>query len=403
MAIKFPRIFKSARKSQLEITPTFMPLEWVNSYISNGLTTNQRQLLELYLTVPELQAVINYKAKVFSGMRVKAVNDAGDERKIPAIDLFSSPNPIQNFREFSTQYYILRAIFGNEFIHPVFGSRKDRAVALWNLPPMNAKVIPAGKNIIPFNATDVSELISEYEFTYNGKTIIYQSDEIIHYNDNQVQFDRDQILLGDSKLRPLTQACENIKNAYEARGILIQNSALGMLTNNTTDGMGTVDLGPDEREALQKDYREKYGLTKAKWQLLITNRNLNWVSMAVNVGQLKLFEEVDSDFRTIANAHSFPPEILQSDSTYENKEKALIQLYNEAVIPEANEWLQGIANWMQLDVHLKADYSHISVLQMNKEQASKAMNWAAVGLAKAIEAGFMTVQEAEEEFKKYLS
>ena len=74
--------------------------------------------------------------------------------------------------------------------------------------------------------------------------------------------------------------------------------------------------------------------------------------MAVKVGDLKLFEEVDDDFKTIANAYSFPPEVLLPDTKYENKQKALVQLYQEAIIPEADEWLQGISNWMQVDFRL---------------------------------------------------
>ena len=403
MAIRNPFGRKAKKSQDVVVTPTFIPIEWMNAYLSDGLNANQKKFLELYLSVPELQAIINYKARVFSGMRVIAEDKNGNEINIPQLNLFAKPNPLQNFKEFAMQYYVLRAIFGNEFIHPVYGGDKKQARALWNLPPMNAEVIPVSSNLVPFNMTEVKELIKGYKFWYKGQTITYAPEEIIHYNDNQVQFNEDKILLGDSKLRPLTQACENIKNAYEARGILIYNSALGILSNETTDGQGTVDMPPKEKNQLQKDFKEQYGLTKHKWQILMTNARLNWQSMAINVGQLKLFEEVDSDFRTIANAHSFPPEILQTDSTYENKQKALIQLYQEAVIPEADEWLQGFSNWMGLDFELKSDFSHIAVLQMDKERASKSVNWAATGLAKAVESGLILQDEASEEFKKYLS
>ncbi len=402
MAFKlFPR--RNAKKSHdFEFTPTFMPLELVNAFIFNGLTASQKKFLDLYLTVPELQAIINYKARVFAGMQIKAVNKEGQEKDIPQLKLFAQPNPLQNFKEFSTQYYVLRAIFGNEFIHPVFGLNKDNVKALWNLPAMNAEVIPGDKTGIPFNMTEADELIKGYKFWYNGKFITYEADEIIHYNDNQVQFDKEKILLGDSKLRPLVQPCENIKNSYEARGILILNSALGILSNDTTDGAGKVPLAPKDKEQLQKDFKENYGLVRQKHQHIITNASLKWQSMAINTGQLKLFEEVEDDFKAIAHAHSFPPEVLLTSGTYENKEKALIQLYNEAIIPEADEWLQGLANWMELEFELKSDFSHIAVLQLDKERGSKAINWAAQGLSKAKEAELIDNDEAVEAFKKFL-
>lgn len=397
----FP-FLKKKQTQEVQFTPTFIPLELVNAWLSNSLDANQRKFLELYLSVPELQAIINYKARIFAGMRVKAVNEAGDEKDIPQLNLFAQPNPLQNFKEFSTQYYVLRAIFGNEFIHPVFGKKKDNVQAMWNLPPMGAEVVPVKNDKIPFNMTEIDELIEKYKFQYQGSVIEYQPEEIIHFNDNQVQFEKDKILLGDSKIRPLTQACENIKNAYEARGILITNSALGVLSNETTDGMGRIDISPTEKSELQEDFRKQYGLTRKKANIIMTNANLKWQSMTTDVGRLKLHDEVDTDFRTIANAHNFPPEVLQTSSTYENKQKAIVQLYQEAIIPEADEWLQGMGNWMELDVTLKSDFSHIAVLQADLERRSRALNQASSGLSKAVQSGILEQSLAEEEMKKYL-
>ena len=394
----------SKKSTPITATTTFFPLQFLAGYINQGLNANQQKFLELFLQVPELQAIIGYKARVFAGMNVIAQNDNGDEKTIKQIEIIKKPNPLQNQKEFLTQYYILRSIFGNEFIHPVVGANKDNPKALWNLPPMNAEVIPVdmGKQSI-FNMTDISEVIAGYKFEYDGTKLTYPADEIIHFNDNQVVFDKDKLRLGDSKLRPLVQPCENIKAAYEARGILISQGPKGILSNETTDGVGRLDLGAKEKEDLQEDMRKKYGMTRKKWDVILTNANLKWTSMATDTGKMKLFEEVDADFRTIANAFNFPPEILQTDSTYENKNKALIQLYQEAIIPEANEFLQGLRDWMGLSEHLVADFSHIAVLQADLERRAKSINWAATGLSKAVETNLTTEKEAAEEFKKYMS
>ncbi len=398
----FPFGRKSKKSQDTEFSPTFVSLEMANAFLSDGMSANQKKFLTLYLTVPELQAIINYKARIFSGMHVISEDSEGNEKKIPQIGLLNKPNPLQNFKELASQYYILRSIFGNSFMHPVYGGDRTKTQALWNLPAMNAEIIPVSNQSIPFNMTKVEELIKEYKFWYKGQKIVYQPDEIIHFNDNQVQFTDDKILLGDSKIRPLTQACENIKNAYEARGVIIYNSALGILSNETTDADGTADIAAEDKKQLQEGYKGGYGLSKHKNQIILTNAALKWQSMAIDIGKLKLFEEVDSDFRTIANAYSFPPEILQTDSTYENKQKALVQLYQEAVIPEADEWLLGLSDWMGLDAVLKSDWSHIAVLQIDKERASKSLNWAAAGLSKAKESGLIEDAEAKETFKKFL-
>ena len=394
-----------SQKSETVITPTFIPVSLINSILTSGTATD-KQLLKLYLGVPELQAIINYKATAFSDMTVKAVNPEGNERDIPQLGVFAKPNPLQNFKEFSVQYYVLRAIFGNAFLHPVFPIRAEDTQALWNLPPMNAEIIPADKKIIPFNATEADEIIKEYQFQYNGSTITYQPDEIIHYNDNQVRFDDNEFLLGESKITPLVQACENIKSAYEARGVLIQNSALGILTNESKDQVGTTPLEPKDKAELHEDH-SKYGIAKGKWQLIITNAPLKWQSMATDVSKLKLFEEVESDFRTIANAYSFPPELMQpspgSSLNPGDKSIALKQLYQDAIIPEANEWLLGLSDFMGLkNITFESDFSHVPALQADLEKRSKTLNWAATGLFKAIEGQFLSTDDAKKEFEKYL-
>lgn len=391
----------SRKSDEITATNTFFPLQFVEQYISQ-LTGSQKTFFDLYLTVPELQAVINYKARVFAGMKLKAIDSRGNEKQAPELDIFYEPNPIQNFKEFLQQYYILRAISGNAFIHPVYGVNKKNIAALWNLPPMNAKVNPVPGSYIPFNMTKKEELIDSYEFEFAGGKIKYEPEEIIHFNDNQIQFTKDRILLGDSKIRPLERTCNNIKDAYEARGILISNSPKGILSNETTDGIGRADITSKEKNDIQEDFRKNYGMTRRKWDVIITNANLKWQAMTTNVDSLKLFEEVSDGYQAICNAYNFPSEVLMPNSTYENKQKALVQLYQEAIIPEADEFLQGLSNWMGIDYELQADFSHVSILQADIERRSRSLNLIATGLAKAIEAGIMTVQEAQEEMKKYL-
>ena len=398
---------RSKSYSETLITPTFIPLDWLSNYLANVGDATDDKFLKFYLSVPELQAIINYRGRVFGSMRVKAFDASGKEIDIPQLKVFKKPNPLQNFKEFAMQYHVLRDIFGNEFIHPIFGVDPSMTATMWNLPPMDAEIIPAENKIIPFNTTELKEIIKEYHFKYDGQTIKYQPIEIIHFNDNQVRFDKNRFLLGDSKLRPLIQPCENIKSAYEARGVLIQNSALGILSNVGTDQAGTVPMNPDDKDQLHEDYK-KYGLTKNKWNLIITNASLKWQSMAVKTGDLKLFEEVDSDFRTIAGQYNFPPELLQPKSgsslNQESKNESLKQFYQDSMIPESDEWLQEFANFFGLEnITLKSDWSHVPALQDDIELRSKSINWAATGLSKAKDSGLIAEAEAQEEFKKFLS
>lgn len=397
------------RKTQPIVTGTanntFFPLDFVKQFISGSLSANEQKYIEYYLSVPELQSIINYRARSLSSMNLQVRRRNTDEviDNHPILDLLRNPNPLQSFREFVRQYSINKDIFGNAFHHLVYGTTPDRSQAIYNLPSLNAEVKRPNNNIILFNSTDQNEIIEKYRFYFMGKNLYYDPDEILHFADNLTWQERDDsyILKGASKIQSISQACENIKTAYEVRGMLIGNSPMGVLSNQTKDGAGTIPMTPDEEEELQKRLK-KYGLTKEKYQYIVTSQSLSFVSMAQNIGNLKLFEEVDNDQSAIADQYSFPVELFQNNVTYENKKEAKKQLYQDSIIPEAKEWLDGISSVMfpKLDYYLYPDYSHISVLQSDYESKARIWNYSVTALSKALADQAITLDEYTETLKK---
>ncbi len=390
---KFSR--KSAPAVVGSANSTFFPLDFLQQFVSSALEMNDNKILNYYTSVPELAAIINYRAKVFADMSVKArKTKTGEEVDIPLLQLLNNPNPYQSFRELAQQYSITKDLYGNAYLHPVFAYDRQKARALYNLPAANARIDFAEDMAPnPFNLSDYTDYVQEYKFQFQGSTLKYTPEEIIHYNDNSVSFEGDKWLMGISRITPLAQACENIKTAYEVRGVIQGNSPLGILTNRTTDGQGTVPILPDDKKQIQDDLK-KYGATKKKYQFIVTSASLNYVSMAISMGGLKLFEEVDADQSTIADAFSFPVELFQNNVTYENKKEAKKQLYQDSIIPEARVWLDGLTKFFKLDgVELYPDYSHVSVLQEDLERKSKMWDSTVKALSKAMADGAMTAEE----------
>lgn len=386
------------------LAPDFIPLSFVNDYLSDAINSNDLKYLQYYLSVPELQAIVNYRARCFAGMKVKARRiDSGEEiDNNEVIKLLDRPNPLQVFDEFAKQYLISKDIFGNSFIYTLYGASRKNTVALYNLPAMNAEIVPVRSNINPFEQKDISDIIKEYKFTFRGGTLQYEPDDIIHYYDNLI-FDNQradsQWLKGKSKIMPLTQTLENIKTSYKARGILTGNSPIGILSNRSKDDHGTAPMEPRDKEELQNDLRQKYGLSEKKWQYLITSASIDFVSMAVNIGNLKLFEEVDNDQSAVADAFGFSVELFQNNVTYENKKEAKKQLYQDSIIPEAEEWLSGLSRALFLtdqNIELFADYSHIPALQDDYEKRSRIWNYSTTSIEKLVKSGLIDRDEARQ-------
>lgn len=368
------------------MTPSFVTADWVNTFLSGDLDTADKKLLGYYLRVPEANAIINYRAQVFASMivRMRNIKTQKEVEQHNVLNLLKNPNPIQNFAEFAQQSSILKDIFGNGYMHPVFSKDATMTKTLWNLPSMDTEIIPQDDKVILFNKTKVEEVIKEYQFEYFSGQIKYPPEEIIHFNETQVRTDKDasDYLKGTSKLNALTQACENILTAYEARGILQGNSPMGIIVNQTKDSDGTIPMIPDDKDEIQKSLNQKYGLTRKKWQYLVTNASLDFVSMAVDISKLKLFEEVEDDQGAIADSYSFPIELFKPNATHANKQQAKKQLYQDATIPEATNWLEMMSKGLGLldiGLELYPDFSHIQVLQ--DDLVSRTTMWQKASLA----------------------
>ncbi len=383
---------------------TFIPMSFVQAFLSGALNATDTKYLEYYIIIPELQAIINYRARVLSSMKIKArkISSGEDIEKLPELELLKKPNPLQGQSEFIKQYSIGRDVFGNTYMHPVFGVSRTKTKAIYNLPAVNAKIIPTSDKLIPFNQTDFNEIIKEYQFQFNGGKIKYKPEEITHLNDNQISYKNDDWMKGKSKIQALTQPCENIKTAYEARGILQGNSPLGVLSNRTKDGMGTTIMDPADKKAVQDDLK-KYGLTKEKYKFIVTSADLQWTSMAANIAGLKLFEEVDADQLSIANGFMFPIELFQNNTTFANKKEAKKQLYQDSTIPEAQELTQSLSQMLGLidrGIELYADFSHIAVLQDDYEKMSTTWFKSVSAMEKAFASGVITLIEYQDNLRK---
>ena len=287
MASKLFSFWKKSTPEQ-SITPTFLPIDFVNAWISNSLGASEKQYLNYYLSVPQLNATINYRADLFASMKVKMRRIGGEDvEKNPVLNLLNNPNPLQSFKELAKQYSVSKDIFGEAYMHPVFGVDPMMSKALYILPGLNAEIEPTHGSSILFNQTELSEIVSKYYFYFDGAKLTYKPDEIWHGKDLLLYTGTNEktYLKGVSKLKPLTQICENIITSNEARGIMQGNAPVGIISNRTKDSTGTAIMRPGEKESVQEELK-KYGMKKDKYQFIVTSASLDFSSMATNIGNI---------------------------------------------------------------------------------------------------------------------
>lgn len=373
--------------------------------------------LSSYEDIPELNAIINMKAKTSSNMRIKAVDKDGNEVSNSETDrvkgILKNPNWFQDGKEFLIQTKTLREIFGNEYIFSQipFGfspTNKTRIKQLFTLPSNIVKC--EYKSGIPFFMNDSKTGV---RYSYKDDQGQYQPlevSQIIHLNDNRANIKSasdKNLLKGESKMKALKVAINNVRMAYESRGIILRfRGADGAWVNRAKDAVGrTLPLDEKEREILQKAY-SKYGTLSGQHQTIVTSQDIDWVQSGVkDPSKLGLFQEIEEDFNKFLDAYGVPSEIFvrQKGATYENQRQAEKGLYVRTTIPEANEWIGAVTSELRQDDSITyiADYSHLPIFQEDLKERADALSATVTYLSKLLSDGVITIEEYRQEIEKF--
>ena len=78
-------IFSFRKKAQIQ-GPTFnpslfMPISWADQFLSFSGKDNEKKFMEYYLSVPELQSIVNYRAKCKASGKIKLRKIEGEDVK----------------------------------------------------------------------------------------------------------------------------------------------------------------------------------------------------------------------------------------------------------------------------------------------------------------------------------
>ncbi len=337
--------------------------------------------LNAYLTVPELNYIINLLTESFSLAKYKLYDVSGDKKELitehKIYDLLKNPNPLQSEKEFLQQLYTYFNIDGNSYIFsgkPLgFSTGWENISTLWNLPSqyMDIKI----NNEVPvWASTDITEVVSSYVLNYGGISI-FKPEDILHINEPSVNFSSDYNIIGQSRIESLKVPLSNINRAYEARNVILsKRGAIGILSNDDRDSVGKVPLTDDEKAKVQESFNE-YGLSHDTWQIAITDANLKWIPLNWPIAELQLNEGLTKDTETIGNSYGVPfPLINQDRSTFDNQNTAQKRLYLDKIIPDAKLIEKSLNRFLmtsESNLYLELSYDHLEALQQDELQKNE--------------------------------
>lgn len=363
--------------------------------------------LTAYTDCPPVTAVINRKAQAHINGKTWVMDKKGKEAKSKEAEkirkLLANPNPFQSGDQFEAQLKIYTQIFGYCWLLPIIPPGFEKygvieATALWVIPP-NMLTYEETEKL--FAQQDLSGVLKNVKLTYKNKEEdIKNIDNLYLFKDFTPSFD--SLIFPESRLRSLERPINNIIGAFESRNVLINyRGALGILSHEQGAGQyASLPMTEKQKEDLQSDFR-RYGIKDHQWQFIITSASLKWQQMGVPTKDLLLMEEVQESSKSICDNLGYPPHLLGLiDPTFNNQNAAQKALYEDTIIPESNsiygQW-NTIFKTDELGLSIIKDYSHLAVLQEDKNQQATAEKAKTEALKMQFEMGLITLNDALEE------
>ena len=376
-------------------------MEYINQRSSNfwgnsdAVWVDTNKPYDLYIKIPELRTIINKRALMISSAIPKLIDETGNtvDSHSWVYDLIAKPNPTQSWADVMYSLAVNDGLFNNSFAYCPERSFDIRNLIL-PLPSNKVKIAGTGKLL---DQIDVEGLIKNFEFWYDN-----QNHEIIEVKDMVYLNTPDGINLINpvNRIDTLKYPLTNIMSQYSKRNVLLENiGAIGILSSRKSDLGGSLPMDAEEREEIQRDW-----LKRQKDKLVITEADVQWTPMSFPTKDLMLFEELTEDKMAIIDAYGLPYYLFSQSkgATFSNVKEGMKMTYQDTIIPETEQMYATLSHQLGLTdegLLLVPDFSHVAVLQDDKNAEASAMNLRADAVNKIITAG---VELSDEEKRSLL-
>lgn len=349
---------------------------------------------DLYLTIPELRAVINKRAIMMSnGKPVLCDKEGNIIESHWVLDLINNPNPMQSWSDVMYSLSVNDGLFNNSFAYCPVRSFDIRNLML-PLPSNKIKIVGTGKFL---NQLDKEGLIKNYQFYYdNNKYETIELKDMIYMNTP----DGINLINPENRINTLKYPLSNIMATYNKRNVILENmGAIGILSSKKSDMGGALPITPEEKDEIRKDW-----VSRNKDKLVITESDVTWTPMSYPTKDLMLFEELNEDKQAIIDAYGLNKYVFSNptDSIMSNLEQGMRMAYQDTIIPEVTQMYDSLSQQLGLlkeGLYLKPDFSHVAVLQNDENKKAQTLNTKADAINKVIQSG---VNLSEEEKRAIL-
>ena len=357
-----------------------------------------------YALCSPLMSVISKKCAAIKNLRLAATTEDGEDLERPdAVRTISHPNSVQGIADFVAYIEVMTQIFGKAYIVRMESVGLPEAFELFVVPNLcvteNAAISPA-LSFMP----DAD--IVDYTVTICGSSMKIAKEDMFIVRD--ASYDLNACGGNISRMVSLQKPVNTFVASYEAVHELMINRgmlAIISLTSGSGDIIRDARLPETESEKnnIQQAFR-KYGIRADQFKYAITSMNAAVSPVSSMITDLGLTDVQKACKKEIADIYQVPSVLLDVEgSTYANAKEAKAILYNDAIIPEANNIFYVLNRIYGFeDFKVMPYYDHLELFQESKREQAAGMTNLVNALNNAVSGGLMTTEQAKTELLKYI-
>lgn len=338
--------------------------QWMTSGQPIYVDTNDDNYInEGYVKNSDLYAIINYMITTASAVDFAVKMPNGElKNDHPKLELLYNPNPLQSKEEFIQSSLGYKYLTGNDYI---WGNRLNMGsfAELWVLPAHRIEII--------YN--NASDPIGGYRIVDHPAKLFDPAD-VLHQKYWNPKWEFGQSMYGLSPLRAGLRTLAKSNAAFDAETAAFQNQGPPAIVSSKIDGGMSEESGVTLKARLQRDHG---GIEKFN-KILFTGDEVSVHHLGLSPVDLNILESSKITFRQLCRVFKFPAGIFSDDSnrTYNNLNEDKKMLYQDALIPELENWCSAFdkftnANYGGDGSMLVVDTSSIEVLQDNKKEQTE--------------------------------
>jgi hypothetical protein len=357
-----------------------------------------------YALCSPLMSVISKKCAAIKNLRLAATTEDGEDLERPdAVRIISHPNSVQGIADFVAHIEAMTQIFGKAYIVRMESAGFPEAFELFVVPNLcvteNAAISPA-LSFMP----DAD--IVDYTVTICGSSMKIAKEDMFIVRD--ASYDLNACGGNISRMISLQKPVNTFVASYEAvHELMINRGMLAIIS--LTSGSGDIirDARLPETESEKKNIQQafrKYGIRSDQFKYAITFMNAAVSPVSSTITDLGLTDVQKACKKEIADIYQVPSVLLDVEgSTYANAKEAKAILYNDAIIPEANNIFYVLNRIYGFeDFKVMPYYDHLELFQESKREQAAGMTNLVNALNNAVSGGLMTTEQAKTELLKYI-